>query len=89
MTATHRASRCSRIKVKCQAIHPGYGFLSERETFARRCTEEGVIFIGPSSDAIAVMGDKIAARAAEIIAGVPILPGSMSVPSIEEGAKIA
>lgn len=57
------------------AIHPGYGFLSENETFARRCQEEGLIFIGPSADAIYAMGDK--KRAKEIVSKyqVPIIPG--------------
>lgn len=45
-----------------QAVHPGYGFLSENEGFARRCEEEGIAFIGPKSHSIAAMGDKIASR---------------------------
>jgi acetyl-CoA carboxylase biotin carboxylase subunit len=57
------------------AIHPGYGFLSENESFAARCREEGIIFIGPNPEAIAAMGSKI--RAKEIVAkkGVPTIPG--------------
>ena len=47
-----------------EAIHPGYGFLSENEAFARKCEEEGVIFIGPKHEAIAAMGDKIASKRA-------------------------
>ncbi|KAK5459855.1 hypothetical protein LTS15_003984 [Exophiala xenobiotica] len=59
----------------CQAIHPGYGFLSENADFARRCAEEGVTFIGPPASAIEDMGDK--ARSKEIMnsAGVPCVPG--------------
>ncbi len=59
----------------CKAIHPGYGFLSENATFARRCTEEGIVFIGPPWKAIEDMGDK--ARSKEIMnnAGVPCVPG--------------
>ena len=58
------------------AIHPGYGFLSENATFARRCQEEGIIFIGPSPEVIVQMGDKIQAREAMKIAGIPVVPGT-------------
>lgn len=58
------------------AIHPGYGFLSENATFARRCNEEGIIFIGPSPEVIVQMGDKIQARDAMIKAGIPVVPGT-------------
>ncbi|MFG1270732.1 acetyl-CoA carboxylase biotin carboxylase subunit [Xanthobacter sp. V3C-4] len=57
------------------AIHPGYGFLSENGDFARLVEEEGLVFIGPPADAIALMGDKISAKRAMIEAGVPCVPG--------------
>ncbi|HYX65579.1 MAG TPA: acetyl/propionyl/methylcrotonyl-CoA carboxylase subunit alpha [Burkholderiales bacterium] len=58
-----------------QAIHPGYGFLSENETFATACERAGVVFIGPSAQAIAAMGDKAAAKRLMEKAGVPLVPG--------------
>ncbi|MCQ2148807.1 MAG: acetyl-CoA carboxylase biotin carboxylase subunit [Bacteroidales bacterium] len=58
-----------------EAIHPGYGFLSENAEFASRCRDEGLVFIGPEPDTIIRMGDKIQARATMIAAGVPVIPG--------------
>ncbi len=58
------------------AIHPGYGFLSENAEFARRCKEEGIIFIGPTAESIEAMGDKISARKKMIEAKVPVVPGT-------------
>ncbi len=63
-------------KSGADAIHPGYGFLSENAAFADRCKQEGIIFIGPSSDAMLTMGDKITARQKMISSGVPVVPGS-------------
>ncbi|WP_066174803.1 acetyl-CoA carboxylase biotin carboxylase subunit [Bacillus marinisedimentorum] len=57
------------------AVHPGYGLLSENANFARRCREEGITFIGPSADVIALMGSKIEARKTMEAAGVPVVPG--------------
>ena len=57
------------------AIHPGYGFLSENAEFARACDEAGITFVGPPADVLANMGDKLAAKATAIACGVPIIPG--------------
>lgn len=72
------------------AIHPGYGFLSENADFARRCEEEGVIFIGPSADVIARMGIKTEARKIMKAAGVPVVPGTEEpVAGIDEARAMA
>lgn len=68
------------------AIHPGYGFLSENARFASRCEEENIIFIGPSPYAISTMGDKITARKTMMEAGVSVVPGTMGAISSEEEA---
>jgi acetyl-CoA carboxylase biotin carboxylase subunit len=64
-----------------EAIHPGYGFLAENSEFARRCEAEGLVFIGPNSRALELVGDKVRARQAMAKAGVPIIPGMQSVPT--------
>ncbi|MFO7577286.1 MAG: acetyl-CoA carboxylase biotin carboxylase subunit, partial [Pelovirga sp.] len=72
------------------AIHPGYGFLSENAEFAEICEQCGITFIGPSADSMRRMGDKISARQTVTAAGVPILPGTNeSVQSSKEAQKIA
>src|ERR1700756_5506678 len=57
------------------AIHPGYGFLSENASFSKRCKDEGIIFIGPAAEVIEVMGSKIGAKEIMKKAGVPVVPG--------------
>jgi acetyl-CoA carboxylase, biotin carboxylase subunit len=75
---------------KAEAIHPGYGLLSENPEFARRCEEEGIVFIGPKADVIAKMGSKIEARKTMAEAGVPIVPGiSFPLKDVDEAAKTA
>ena len=66
-------------KSGADAVHPGYGFLAEREDFAGACEEAGITFIGPKPSAIAAMGDKAVARATVIKAGVPVVPGTEDV----------
>ncbi|MGG2053367.1 pyruvate carboxylase [Lysinibacillus pakistanensis] len=58
------------------AIHPGYGFLSENVEFARRCEQEGIVFIGPTSEHLDMFGDKVKARSQAIAAGIPVIPGT-------------
>jgi len=73
-----------------QAVHPGYGFLSENEQFARRCEEEGIVFIGPKYQSIAAMGDKIASKKLALEAKVNTIPGfNEAIETAQEAVKIA
>lgn len=73
-----------------QAIHPGFGFLSENAKFAKMCAECQITFIGPSSEVISQMGDKAEARKQMIVANVPVIPGSDDVvETVEEGIELA
>lgn len=77
-------------EAKVEAIHPGYGLLSENPQFAKRCEEEGITFIGPTAEVIAAMGSKLAARQAMKLANVPITPGvDEPIEKAEDAAVIA
>jgi pyruvate carboxylase subunit A len=74
----------------CDAIHPGYGFLSENAQFAKACKERGIIFIGPDAEVIHRMGDKTEARKAMIAAGIPVTPGTDgNLDSVEQALAVA
>lgn len=78
------------IKMECDAIHPGYGFLSENAGFARKCEEHHIIFIGPSSEIIEKMGDKQAARKRMEQNNIPVVPGSDGIiKTVQEAVKTA
>ncbi|AQW56092.1 acetyl-CoA carboxylase biotin carboxylase subunit [Streptomyces violaceusniger] len=76
-------------RTRCDAVHPGYGFLSERASFARACGDAGLIFIGPTPESIDSMGDKITAVGLAAEAGVPCVPGSGAVSDPDEALTIA
>lgn len=78
------------INTCCQAIHPGYGFLAENAYFAEMCSTHGVKFIGPSSQTIKTMGDKIAARELASRTGIPVVPGSQGgVSDLKTALRVA
>ena len=86
------ADRILDIAARCgaDAIHPGYGFLSERADFAQACRDQGITFIGPSAGAIRLMGDKVAARSLMRASDVPVVPGTEeAVTSLQEARDAA
>ncbi|MDE6091706.1 MAG: acetyl-CoA carboxylase biotin carboxylase subunit, partial [Ruminococcus sp.] len=73
-----------------EAIHPGFGFLSENAEFARLCEKSGIVFIGPSYNSIEMLGNKATAKETMKNAGVPVIPGSEgAVSSVEEAREVA
>ena len=73
----------------CDALHPGYGFLSERPALAQACVDNKITFIGPSAENITMMGDKLEARKIARSAGVPLVPGSDHARNPHEAAELA
>ncbi len=76
-------------KSGAQAIHPGYGFLAERKSFAEECANAGLAFIGPKPSAIAAMGDKMTARNTVLAAGVPVVPGTEGEGALRDDELLA
>jgi len=76
-------------KAKADAIHPGYGFLSENPAFADACRKARITFVGPPPEAVRLLGDKVAARRTMREAGVPVVPGADAVSSLDEARAVA
>jgi len=74
-------------EANCNAIHPGYGFLSENADFARSCEQAGLIFVGPTPEVLQAFGDKGAARALAVKCDVPVLPGTDGATTLEEAGE--
>jgi acetyl-CoA carboxylase biotin carboxylase subunit len=73
----------------CEAVHPGYGFLAENPAFVEACADNDLVFIGPSADVMARMGDKVQAKAEMGAAGVPLVPGTEGATTVEEARDAA
>jgi len=74
---------------RCEAIHPGYGFLSENPAFAEACLDNELVFVGPTAETMARMGDKAAAKQEMVAAGVPVVPGTEGATTLEEARSTA
>ena len=74
---------------RCEAIHPGYGFLSENPAFAAACLDNELVFVGPTAETMARMGDKAAAKQEMVAAGVPVVPGTKGETTLEEARSAA
>ena len=77
------------LAVNAAAIHPGYGFLSERESFAELCEQNGIVFIGPSGAVMRALSDKAKSKEQMAAAGLPVIPGSMAVMNAEQAVAYA
>ena len=73
----------------CDAVHPGYGFLSERPAFVEACVDNDLVFVGPDAKVMAQMGDKVEAKAAMRAAGVPLVPGTEQATTLDQATKLA
>lgn len=73
----------------CDAIHPGYGFLAENSKFVKSCEENGIIFVGPRSESVQMMGNKLEAREIAVQYGVPIVPGSPHIEKYQDAIEVA
>ena len=74
---------------RCEAIHPGYGFLSENPAFAAACLDNELVFVGPTAETMARMGDKAAAKQEMVAAGVPVVPGTEGATTLDEARSAA
>ncbi len=77
------------VEAKADAIHPGYGFLSENPEFVEACNREGVIFVGPTPEIMRTLGNKVAARNLATSAGVPVMPATPPLPADIEDVQEA
>ncbi len=76
------------LSEKCDAVHPGYGFLAENANFAEMCEKNGIIFIGPNHESLRQFGDKIRAKRIAMECGIPVIPGSQGISNIDEAKKV-